>query len=98
MFKKITFGMILVGSLVMNLVQFNDIKDFRHINSNLQNDINNLESTNNSLTAEIDDLKTERDNLAEENKNLSTELAGIKGGLSKAQEAINNTLNPYNEE
>lgn len=98
MFKKITLGMIFIVLVAVNVFLLFEINDFRHINSTLQNNINNLESTNNSLTAEIDDLKTERDNLAEENKNLSTELAGIKGGLSKAQEAINNTLNPYNEE
>lgn len=87
MFKKIVIGVILSLSIVLNLFLIDKNKSFDSTNVNLKEKIDELNSENNKLTKELDETKN----------NLSIELATFKGGLSKAQDAINNTLNSYED-
>ena len=86
-FKKIVIGVILSLSIVLNLFLIDKNKSFDSTNVNLKERIDELNSENNKLTKELDETKN----------NLSIELATFKGGLSKAQDAINNTLNSYED-
>ncbi|MDY3001891.1 MAG: hypothetical protein SOR73_09530 [Romboutsia timonensis] len=86
-FKKIVIGVILSLSIVLNLFLIDKNKSFDSTNVNLKEKIDELNSENNKLTKELDETKN----------NLSIELATFKGGLSKAQDAINNTLNSYED-
>lgn len=88
MFKKIVIGVILSLSIVLNLFLIDKNKSFDSTNVNLKEKIDELNSENNKLTKELDET---------EKNNLSIELATFKGGLSKAQDAINNTLNSYED-
>ena len=86
-FKKIVIGVILSLSIVLNLFLIDKNKSFDSTNVNLKEKSDELNSENNKLTKELDETKN----------NLSIELATFKGGLSKAQDAINNTLNSYED-
>lgn len=103
-FKKIVIGVILSLSIVLNLFLIDKNKSFDSTNVNLKEKIDELNSENNKLTKELDETKNnlkntniEVDDLKTEKNNLSIELATFKGGLSKAQDAINNTLNSYED-